>query len=336
MISCAHNIAIIRTNLSNFCVILCINNLAHFKQALLEHLVFFLQRFNRLRQLVLRFLLFAFFFLRGQLFGGVADVSLHWHLLSPCGLRRHARHINDLPHIPAAVGVLRHRLVVAHFLYTFHSRVLHWFGVVHQIPKRQVRVFNGCTVLVNDLHGSKPPFSGHAPPDVHIVGGRLHGGAAAVDGIRLGRIQTELIYIRKVTVFARSCDLAAGSECARYLMFTLFYIRDKRACDVRQSGLHGGARCVAAASTHQHPVLRNLLPCTAKQGGRAGSADCLKNTAHGVGCQSAVRRKRSVRIDRQTAAHLHAAQRGGGGNGKLYVFQRIANSFCVSRSALDA
>ena len=64
----------------------------------------------------------------------------------------------------------------------------------------------------------KPPFSGHAPSDVHIVGCSLHGGAAAVDGIRLVCIQTELIYIRKGIVFARRSDHVAGSECARYLM----------------------------------------------------------------------------------------------------------------------
>ena len=67
-------------------------------------------------------------------------------------LRRYARHIDDLPHIPAAAGVLRHRLVVAHFLHAFHSRVLHWLGVVHQIPKRQVRVFHDRAGLVKDLH----------------------------------------------------------------------------------------------------------------------------------------------------------------------------------------
>nr|DAO94470.1 MAG TPA: hypothetical protein [Bacteriophage sp.] len=70
MISCAHNIAIINTNLSNFCVILCINSLAHFKQTLFQHLVFFLQRRHRLRQLLPLFGLFALGFLRGQLFGG--------------------------------------------------------------------------------------------------------------------------------------------------------------------------------------------------------------------------------------------------------------------------
>ena len=147
---------------------------------------------NRLGQTGCFLGMLALFFPRGQFFFRIADVSLHRHLFGPCGLRRHARHIDDLPRIPAAAGILRYGLVVAHFFHAFNGGVLHWLGVVHQIPKRQVRVFNGCTVLVNDLHGSKPPFSGHAPPDVHIVGGRLHGGAAAVDGIRLGRIQTNL------------------------------------------------------------------------------------------------------------------------------------------------
>ncbi len=47
-----------------------------------------------------------------------------------------------------------------------------------------------------------------------------------------------------------------------------FYIRDKRACDVRQSGLHGGARCVAAASTHQYALRCDLPMC--RQTGRQG------------------------------------------------------------------
>ena len=44
-----------------------------------------------------------------------------------------------------------------------------------RITQHQVRVFHDRAGLVNDLHGSKPPFSGHAVPDVHIVGGGLHG-----------------------------------------------------------------------------------------------------------------------------------------------------------------
>ena len=75
-------------------MILCIHNLAHFKQALLEHLVFFfqrlvifLQRFQRLGQLVQSFLLLAgfllLFFALRQLLRRVADVPLDGQLLGP-------------------------------------------------------------------------------------------------------------------------------------------------------------------------------------------------------------------------------------------------------------
>ena len=50
---------------------------------------------HRLRQLVLCFLLFACFFLRGQLFGGVADVFLDGHFLHPFLLRLNAGAVND-------------------------------------------------------------------------------------------------------------------------------------------------------------------------------------------------------------------------------------------------
>nr|DAK66527.1 MAG TPA: hypothetical protein [Caudoviricetes sp.] len=43
IISCAHNIAIISTILSIFCVILCIHDLRHFQQTLCKHFVFFLK-----------------------------------------------------------------------------------------------------------------------------------------------------------------------------------------------------------------------------------------------------------------------------------------------------
>nr|DAO93817.1 MAG TPA: hypothetical protein [Caudoviricetes sp.] len=336
MISCAHNIAIINTILSIFCVILCINNLAHFKQALLEHLVFFLQCLHRLRQLLPGFGLFACFFLRGQLFGGVADVLLDGHLFNPFLLCLNAGTVNDLLHVLATVRILGHGLPVPLFLHALYGGVGDLFGAGGQVAKGQVGVFHDRAGLVNDLHRSKPPFSCHALPDVHIVGGGLHGGAAAVDGVGLGRIQTELIYLSIVVVCARTCEPVGSSDRTGYSMFTNAYIRDKRACDIGQTRLNSGACCVAAASTHQYPVLRNLLPCTAEQCGRACTCGALVDAAHGVGSQSAVRRKCSVRIDRQTAAHLHAAQRGGGGNRELDAFQRIANSLCVSRSALDA
>nr|UVY44007.1 MAG: hypothetical protein [Bacteriophage sp.] len=38
---------------------------------------------------------------------------------------------------------------------------------------------------------------------------------------------------------------------------------------------------MAAASTHQYPVLRNLLPCTAEQCGRACTGGALVDAAHG-------------------------------------------------------
>ena len=57
------------------------------------------------------------------------------------------------------------------------------FGAVGQVAQRQVRVFDDRAGLVKNFHKSKPPFSGHAVPDVHIVGGGLYGAAAAINGI---------------------------------------------------------------------------------------------------------------------------------------------------------
>ena len=78
-------------------------------------------------------------------------------------------------------------------LHALYGGVGDFFGVVGQVAQRQVGVFHDRAGLVNDLHGSKPPFSGHAPPDVHIVGGRLHCGAAAVDWIREGSIKFNIV-----------------------------------------------------------------------------------------------------------------------------------------------
>nr|DAQ30766.1 MAG TPA: hypothetical protein [Caudoviricetes sp.] len=338
IISCAHNIAIISTILSIFCVILCINNLAHFKQALLEHLAFFLQCRHRLRQLVLCFLLFACFLLRGQLFGGIADVLLDGHFLHPFLLCLYSGAVNDLLHVLAAVRILGHCLPVPLLFHALYGGVGDFFSGSCQIAQCQVRVFHECAGLVNDLHGSKPPFSGHAPPDVHIVGGGLHGTAASVDGIGLGRIQTELIHISIAVVCARRCDPVAGSERAGYLITPIVYIRNKRACDVRQTGFHRSACRVGVGRTHQHPVLRDLLPCTSKQCGGTGPTDCLKNTANGVRvrCSTTCQMQCAVRICREVVTQLDTAQCGGGGNRELDAFQRIANSLCVSRSALDA
>nr|DAU20974.1 MAG TPA: hypothetical protein [Caudoviricetes sp.] len=338
MISCAHNIAIIRTILSILCVILCINNLAHFKQALLEHLVFFLQCRHRLRQLVLCFLLFACFFLRSQLFSGVADVLLDGHFLHPFLLRRYAGTVNDFLYIPAAVRIFGHGLPVPLLLHAFYGGVGDFFGVSCQVAQRQVRVFHDRAGLVNDLHGSKPPFSGHTVPDVHIVGGGLHGAAASVDGIGLGRIQTELVRMITAAVRARVCEVVADSECTGYLMFIIAYICDKRACDVGQTGSHRGACRVGAGCTHQHPLGRDLLPAAAKQCGGAGGVGALVDAAHRVRVRgsTACQMQCAVRICREVATQLDTAQRGCGSNGKLDVFQRVTNSLCVSRSALNA
>ena len=69
-------------------------------------------------------------------------------------------------------------------------------------------------------------------PDVHIVGGGLHGAAASVDGIGLGRIQTELVRTDTAVARAHYCEPVAGSECTGYPPFIPAYICDKRACDV--------------------------------------------------------------------------------------------------------
>nr|DAH24449.1 MAG TPA: hypothetical protein [Caudoviricetes sp.] len=289
MISCAHNIAIIRTNLSNFCVILCINNLAHFKQALLEHLVFFLQSFHRLRQLVLCFLLLAGFFLCGQFFGSVTDVLLDRNLFHPFLLCLNAGAVHDLLHVLSAVRILGHGLQVPLFLHAFHGGVLHRLGAAHQIPKRQVRGLNGCTVLVNDLHASFLLPLRHAVPDVNIVGGGLHRATCAVDCIGAGSIESTVILIQvpDVAITIRdSANVFRGSKSS----ITAWFINGQhaaigRTCDVRQTSLHRASCCVSSAGTHQHPLRCNLLPCAAKQGGRAGGVGALVDAAHGMVCK---------------------------------------------------
>ena len=78
---------------------------------------------------------------------------------------------------------------------------------------------------------------------------------------------------------------------------------------------------MAAASTHQYPVLRNLLPCTAEQCGRACTCGALVDAAHGVRVRGSTARQmqRAVCICREVVTQLDTAQRGGGGGGEGVV-----------------
>ena len=120
------------------------------------------------------------------------------------------------------------------------------------------------------------PSQATAPPDAHIVGGGSCTVALrAVDGTRLDASRLNL-YTSEKGICIRPVDAIAllAVNAPDTFMFTPFTSATKRACDVRQSGSPRWCPLPAAASTHQYPVLRNLLPYTAEQCGRACTWGC--------------------------------------------------------------
>nr|DAN94653.1 MAG TPA: hypothetical protein [Caudoviricetes sp.] len=110
------------------------------------------------------FCLFLGFSLCGQLFGGVADVPLHRHLLIPGGLRvntGHVHHLADITAFFATICVIIDRrgsvrqgfgLVVADLFHARHSIVVDGLGLLLEVAFRQVGAFDEVAVAVNDFH----------------------------------------------------------------------------------------------------------------------------------------------------------------------------------------